>query len=103
MGLVGSVTRRRTVIEAPVEARRAPDTAVTMRTPGAEFGLAAGFLSTEGLLDAAGDPASIACCCSLEERRSNVTPVRLHRPFQASSPVTTSSVSAHPERIEAPA
>lgn len=71
MGLVGSVTGSGTVIEAPVESRRAPDTAVAMRTPGAEFGVAAGFLF-------------------------------IHRPFQASSPVT-SSVSAHPERIEAPA
>jgi formate dehydrogenase assembly factor FdhD len=88
-----------------VEARRAPGKAVpdavTMRTPGAEFDLAAGF--TESLLNSAGDLASIACSSSLEERRSNVMPVRLHRPFEASSPVTTSSVSAHPEPIEAPA
>lgn len=71
MGLVGSVTRSDTIIEAPVEARRAPDTAVTMRTPGAELGHAAGFLF-------------------------------IHRPIQASAPVTASSVF-HPERLEAPA
>ncbi|MGH2725251.1 MAG: formate dehydrogenase accessory sulfurtransferase FdhD [Actinomycetota bacterium] len=69
--------------------------AVTMRTPGHDFELAAGFLHTEGLIDGGGQVASITYCeLPAEEQHYNVVTVRLtrglrpgalHRNFYATS------------------
>jgi FdhD protein len=58
--------------------------AVTMRTPGGDFELAAGFLFTEGLL-APRDLRRVAYCDDLdgEEQRYNVVTVTLATPFDA--------------------
>jgi FdhD protein len=56
--------------------------AVTMRTPGNDFELAAGFLYTEGLLEGRDEIASVAYCeLPAEEQAYNVVTVRLARPF----------------------
>ena len=59
--------------------------AVTMRTPGADFELAAGFLLTEGLIADRHDIADIRYCEDVEsaEQQYNVLSVRLARPFDA--------------------
>lgn len=69
-------------IEGPGQEPRS--VAVTMRTPGNDFDLAAGFLWTEGVLD---DPASIrriSYCEDLpaEEQRYNVVTVEVTRPVR---------------------
>ena len=56
---------------------------VTMRTPGDDFALAAGFLLSEGALDGAGDVRTIRYCVDREldeEQRFNVVTVDLARP-----------------------
>jgi FdhD protein len=76
--------------EEPLEIRVAgPDgvtqqVAVTMRTPGGDFELAAGFLFTEGLI-VPGDVSRVAYCDDLEdeEQRYNVVTVTLERAFDA--------------------
>jgi FdhD protein len=76
--------------EEPLEIRaQGPDqeatrVAVTMRTPGGDFELAAGFLFTEGLVEP-GDVQRVAYCDDLddEEQRYNVVTVTLTSPFDA--------------------
>jgi FdhD protein len=76
--------------EEPLEIRAAgPDgdttqVAVTMRTPGGDFELAAGFLFTEGLI-AASDVLRVAYCDDVEDedQRFNVVTVTLERPIEA--------------------
>jgi FdhD protein len=60
--------------------------AVTMRTPGGDFELAAGFLYTEGLIQGRHDVARVSYCEDLrpEEQRYNVVTVELTRPFDPS-------------------
>ncbi|MGI0071901.1 MAG: formate dehydrogenase accessory sulfurtransferase FdhD [Thermoplasmata archaeon] len=72
--------------EEPLEIRVVPPgaddepcrIAVTMRTPGADFELAAGFLLSEGLLHGADDVARIAYCTDPgEPQRHNIVNVAL--------------------------
>ena len=71
--------------EEPLEIRvetagRATAVAVTMRTPGADFDLAAGFLLAEGVVRGREDIRQIGYCVDValsEEQRYNVVTVRL--------------------------
>lgn len=85
-------------VEEPLEIRLAGcSVAVTMRTPGDDLDLAAGFLFTEGILRQAGDIASIAHCPTDDARSegnivnvnptdySLVDPSRWQRNFFATS------------------
>lgn len=81
--------RERLVTEEPMEIRAAGpgqepvSVAVTMRTPGADMELAAGFLFTEGLVESAGEIATMRYCGLEEpvEQRFNIVTVELRRPF----------------------
>jgi FdhD protein len=56
---------------------------VTMRTPGADFDLAAGFLFAEGILDGPNDLRTVAYCTDVElstDERYNVVTVTLDKP-----------------------
>ncbi|GAC1445630.1 MAG: formate dehydrogenase accessory sulfurtransferase FdhD [Chloroflexota bacterium] len=57
------ITTDTLVVEEPLEIRLAGcRVAVTMRTPGDDLDLAAGFLYTEGIIQSAGDISTIAHC-----------------------------------------
>lgn len=85
---MGRVTERRRVIrirdgavstrpdtlvtEEPLEIRLGgKPLAITMRTPGDDFALAAGFLVSEGVLGSAGELANIVYCAGATEAGSN--------------------------------
>jgi FdhD protein len=69
-------------VDAPGMEQR--QVAVTMRTPGNDFELAAGFLHTEGLVAATGDVRSVRyCAVAREEQQYNVVTVDLARPYDA--------------------
>ena len=100
----GATTRReRVATEEPLEircggpAQTAERVAVTMRTPGHDFELAAGFLRAEGLLVSHEEIESIRYCEEVEDesQQFNVVTVRLRRAFDAGaltrSFVTTSA------------
>src|SRR5512145_2687887 len=89
-GVAGS-RRERLVTEEPMDIRVAGpgqepvSVAETMRTPGADMELAAGFLFTEGLVASAGEIATMRYCGleEPEEQRFNIVTVELRRPFDA--------------------
>jgi FdhD protein len=91
----GRVTTRRDRLatEEPLEIRAAGpgqdpiSVAVTMRTPGDDWELAAGFLVTEGLLTSREEIAEIRYCGLEvpEQQRFNVVTVHLRRPFDLGS------------------
>jgi FdhD protein len=88
----GAARRRpdRLATEEPMEIRAGGpgqepvQVAVTMRTPGSDFELAAGFLFTEGLIGGQDDIESIAYCdLPPGDQEYNVVTVRLSRPFDS--------------------
>jgi FdhD protein len=90
----GAVTKRRDRLatEEPLEIRAAGpgqepvSVAVTMRTPGDDWELAAGFLYTEGLVGSRDEIAQIRYCGpESDEQHYNVVSVELRRPFDAGS------------------
>src|SRR5438132_4734835 len=63
VGPVGETAYDDLAVEEPLQIRLAgEDVAVTMRTPGHDFELAAGFLYTEGIIARNGDIARIEYC-----------------------------------------
>lgn len=82
----------RLAAEEPMEIRaggpgqEAVQVAVTMRTPGHDFELAAGFLFTEGLVSGSDEVTQVVYCdLPDEEQRYNVVTVRLSRSFDPGS------------------
>ena len=79
--------RDHVVGEEPLEIRvagpgqEATRVAVTMRTPGNDFELAAGFLFTEGLVASNDEIAAIRYCADADEQQYNVLTIDLRRPF----------------------
>ena len=79
-------TRDALAVEEPMEiriswldgtARRVEPLAVTMRTPGHDFELAAGFLHGEGVIQSAADLLELTYCTGPEEQEYNVVEARL--------------------------
>lgn len=72
-------TDDRIVVEEPLEIRVDGECAVvTMRTPGDDMDLAAGFLLTEGWIDGAADIGTMAYCADEDEAsRRNIVEVKL--------------------------
>ncbi len=79
----------RLVTEEPLELRvhgpgEAPtQLVVTMRTPGNDFELAAGFLRTEGIITSGDEIDTIAYCVQGDEQQFNIVTVHLRRPVVA--------------------
>ncbi|MEW6581889.1 MAG: formate dehydrogenase accessory sulfurtransferase FdhD, partial [Actinomycetota bacterium] len=91
-GVRGGRTRQRDdrlAVEEPLEIRvhgpgEAPvPVAVTMRTPGHDFELAAGFLLTEGIVTDPARVTRVAYCNGAAEQRYNVVTVTLADPLPA--------------------
>ena len=76
-------TRDRLVIEEPLEIRAhgpgqaGQAVAITMRTPGNDFALAVGFLSSEGLLAASGGLESVAYCTEGSEEQQYLSLIHI--------------------------
>jgi FdhD protein len=96
----GEVRRRDTLVtEEPLEIRvsdgggRSQQVAVTMRTPGHDFELAAGFLHAEGLVP--GGPRQVSYCADVEraDQQFNVVTVESSGPLP-SAPARTGIVSS---------
>lgn len=84
----GASSRKRDAlaVEEPMEirlawveqgARRVEPLAVTMRTPGHDFELAAGFLHGEGVIESADDLIELTYCTGPEEQEYNLVEARL--------------------------
>jgi FdhD protein len=90
-GRAARTARDRIAVEEPLEIRAAgpgqepAQVAVTMRTPGNDFDLAAGFLFSEGLIADADEVAAIKYCTDVgpSEQAYNIVTVHLRRPFDA--------------------
>jgi len=89
-----SRTRRDAVaVEEPLEIRLSVPghgehaVAVTMRTPGADFELAAGFLFSEGLIHQRRDVTDLRYCTDVEPQEYNIVTAHLRRgaPFDPAS------------------
>jgi FdhD protein len=87
----GRTTFDEVVTEEPLQIRvNTTDLAVTMRTPGHDFELAAGFLVGEGIVGAKDDVAEVKYCVGPDaEQDYNVVTVALRRPFDAAARSTT--------------
>jgi FdhD protein len=96
MEVQGEAAKRRpdtVATEEPLEirlqepGREQRSVAVTMRTPGNDFELAAGFMFTEGVIDAASDVRTIRyCTVPREEQHYNVVSVDLTRELPGFQP-----------------
>lgn len=90
-GAFASERPDRLATEEPMEIRvsgpgqEATPVAVTMRTPGGDFELAAGFLFTEGLISGHDEIEQVSYCEDLpdDEQLFNIVTVRLNRPWDA--------------------
>jgi FdhD protein len=91
------------VTEEPLELRlswpghQATRVSVTMRTPGADFELAAGYMLAEGVLAIGEKPRSVAYCVDRtlsEEQRYNVVTVELDAPPRRHPSVRTTTMTS---------